>query len=115
MIWSVCTLAFNGAFRVGELLSKTARSFDPLNVLLRRDVWISNRVTGGKKVAIMNVRLKSSKESLASVRGVVVEVFENGTMFCPVKAYLHYVSLCVSGKSGQPAFRTPTGDTINIS
>lgn len=94
---------------MGELLSKTSRSFDPMNVLLRRDVWISKQSISGKQTRIMNVRLKSSKESLASTRGVVVEVFENGSMFCPILAFLKYQNLCGSGKQTSPAFRTPTG------
>ena len=61
-------------FLVGELLSKTARTFDPLNVLLRRDIWISKQTVAGKVTRILNVRLKSSKESLCSTRGIVVEV-----------------------------------------
>ena len=94
---------------VGELLSKTARTFDPLNVLLRRDIWVSKQSMGGKQISILNVRLKSSKESLSTTRGIVVEVFENSSMFCPVKAYLQYQNLCGSGKQSSPAFRTPMG------
>ena len=55
------------------------------------------------------MRLKSSKESLSSTRGIVVEVFENPSMFCPVTAYLHYQDLCGTGRQSSPAFRTPTG------
>ena len=61
-------------FVVGELLSKTARTFDPLNVLLRRDIWITQQKVGVQMMRILNVRLKSSKESQASTRGIVVEV-----------------------------------------
>ena len=59
---------------VGELLSKTARTFDPLNVLLKRDIWVSKPTLNGGTMRILNVRLKSTKESQASTRGIVVEV-----------------------------------------
>ena len=110
-------------------MSKTSRTFDPLNVLLRRDIWITKKKTDGKVVQILNVRLKSSKESLSTTRGIVVEVinnnlllvllrylpsiklqvFSNDSLFCPVKAYQRYINLCGTGSSNSPAFRTPTG------
>ena len=69
---------------VGELLSKTSKTFDPLNVLLRRDVWISKQLVSGKVTQILNVRLKSSKESLSTTRGIVVEVIRNKDFYSTI-------------------------------
>ena len=78
-------------FIVGELLSKTSRTFDPYNVLLRRDIWISKQTVAGKETRILNVRLKSSKESLCSTRGIVVEVNFSGSFLTN-----GYLNICIS-------------------
>ena len=41
LVWAVCCLAFNGSFRVHELLSRETRSFDPTSTLLKKDVTVS--------------------------------------------------------------------------
>ena len=48
LMWAVSAVAFWGCFRVGELLPKEARKIDPLNSLLRRDVWIVKKRVGDK-------------------------------------------------------------------
>lgn len=40
-IWSVCTLAFFGAFRIGELLSKCTGEYDPDYTLTKKDISIT--------------------------------------------------------------------------
>jgi hypothetical protein len=40
LIWSACTIAFYGAFRMGELLCKSVSTYDPRYSLLRKDVTI---------------------------------------------------------------------------
>ena len=52
LIWAVACVAFNGCFRCGELLSCTARTIDPLNCLLRKDIYISKCRIEGKSVEI---------------------------------------------------------------
>ena len=41
LVWAVCCLAFNGSFRVHELLSRETRSYDPTSTLLRRDITLA--------------------------------------------------------------------------
>lgn len=91
---------------MGELLCKASRSVDPLNDLLRKDVWITVKKVDGVRHKVLNIRLKSSKESRVEYRGVVVEVFENRSKYCPVVAYLRYVHMCGGGRMRNAAFRS---------
>ena len=85
---AVSLICFNGAFRVGEILAKRARTIDPLNDLLKKDIWLSSKIIENKKLELINVRLKSSKESRAAFRGCVIEVFAvPGSSYCAVTAY----------------------------
>ena len=63
LIWAVCTLNFFGALRVHESLSRNVSFFDPLNTLLRRDVAIKSVLVGKQQVKIIQLRIKSPKES----------------------------------------------------
>ena len=60
-VLSVATLAFFGAFRGGELISKTSTRYDLKNTLLKRDIWISRSRVDGVETDVLNVRLKSNK------------------------------------------------------
>ena len=90
-------------------MSRCARQIDPLNTCLRRDIWVSTKTVENVKTRVLNVRLKSSKESRASTRGIVVEVFGNSSIYCPVSAYLRYRGLLAGGGSNSAAFRTSQG------
>ena len=57
-------------------MSKSSRTIDPLNDLLKQDIWLAVKLIENKRVELLNVRLKSSKESRVAFRGCVVEVFE---------------------------------------
>lgn len=70
---------------------------------------MSTKTVDSVKTRVLNVRLKSSKESRASTRGIVVEIFGNSTEFCAVTAYLRYRLLLAGGKSDSAAFRTAEG------
>ena len=48
LMWAVSSVAFWGCMRVGELLPKEATKVDPLNSLLRRDVWVVRKRIAGK-------------------------------------------------------------------
>jgi len=82
MLWSVCTLAFFGAFRIHELLSRHESTFDPVQTLLGKDI----EVAGDKDNRILSVRLKCPKERKAG-RPTVVDVFEVGGTLCPLRAW----------------------------
>jgi hypothetical protein len=109
LIWALSSLAFWGGFRAGELVSKRSTRYDSLNTLLKRDLWLAKSAIDGRQVELLNVRLKSTKTCRAALKGQVVEVFENGTKLCPVRAYKKYRELHGSSRQGMPAFRDETG------
>lgn len=80
-----------------------------MNTLLKSDVWVSVKRIDGKPISILNVRLKSPKESRVACRMIVVEVFENKTKLCPVVAYLEYRAMVGRSNESQPAFRSESG------
>jgi len=82
MLWSVCTLAFFGAFRIHELLSRHEATFDPAQTLLGEDI----STTGQASQRILSVKLKCPKEKKAG-RPTVVDVFEVGGDLCPLRAW----------------------------
>lgn len=63
LIWAVCTLNFFEALRVHESLSRNVSYFDPLNTLLGKDLLIKSVLVGKEKVRIIQLRIKSPKES----------------------------------------------------
>ena len=93
LIWSISTLAFWGSFRICELLPEKSSTIDPRYDLLFRDVRVIRRWVNGRKRKIIMVDLKSPKECKANTGAVTVEVFENLSDFCPVKAFEKYVEL----------------------
>ena len=61
LIWTVCTAAFAGAFRAGELLCKYSSHFNPNVNLMRQDVREKTVTVDGKNIAILQIKLKSEK------------------------------------------------------
>lgn len=95
---------------MGEALSRTARTIDPLNTLLHDDLTVFNKKIGGNNVRIINILLKSTKESRADFRGVKIEVFETKTELCPVAALLWYRKLLGKTRGGSAAYRVGVGN-----
>lgn len=85
MLWAVCSVMFFGAFRIGELVSKTESCFDPDHTLLTRDVQLNETSKGNS----LSITLKCPKENKAG-EGTVVDVFEAEGPLCPVKAYMKW-------------------------
>ena len=109
LVWAVCCLAFNGSFRVHELLSRETRSFDPTSTLLKKDVTVSACQDGGIRTEVLQVYLKSPKEARLS-DGVMVDLFSTSSFFCPVVAYKKYVaSLPFMLEDNSPLFRSSSG------
>ena len=48
LVWAVITMAFNGSFRVHELLSREEHKFDPSSTLLAKNVTSEMVKEGGK-------------------------------------------------------------------
>ena len=105
LMWCICAVAFNGCLRIGECLSKFANRVDTLNCLLKKDIWLTEVKVKGKYKEVLKLRLKSDKASRATTRGVVLEIFGNGTDICPVKAYRKYLRASPKGKESFAAFR----------
>jgi hypothetical protein len=72
LMLAVCCLAFNGSFRIRELLAKESRRFDPASTLLEGEVAIVEGA-GGKKS--LQVQVKWAKQDKAG-QGFAVEVYE---------------------------------------
>jgi hypothetical protein len=72
VLWAACTLLFHGAFRGGEIFSRTAAYFDPAFTLLREDITM---VTGCDGRKVVQVRLKAPKEDRNS-SAIIVDVFQ---------------------------------------
>ena len=107
VIWAICTLAFTGGFRIGELLSKKARSIDPDFDLQKKNILHVTRQVGGVSKQLLVVTLKCPKETRQNKVAVRVEVFSNRTRFCPVSAYLDYVKKVGVRDENSAAFRVP--------
>ena len=85
-VWVICCLLWSGSLRVHELLSKTKHEFDPLTTLCKEDVEILTTSVGGEVVTLVRLHLKSPKERRVGT-GVKLEIFENKTYCCPVRAW----------------------------
>lgn len=113
LIWLVCTLAFNGSFRIGELLANDNMHYDPQTCLLGRDISVENWHKNGENTKLIKVWLKSPKE-LKFGKGVMVEVFETNTEICPVAALEKWKKQSKSAMtSTKPAFRLEDGSLYN--
>ena len=92
LIWSACTLLFFGAFRGGELLAKKETSFDPLTVLLARDIKLKNLLVNNERIQLLQVTLKCEKTN-STGNATIVDVYASGNSTCPVAAYKKWQSV----------------------
>ena len=106
LIWAVSTLAFYGAFRIHELVSKTEATFDPDHTLLTEDI----RLAGTGNERWLEISLKCPKEK-KSGRPTIIDVFEVGGQLCPVSAFLKW-SRHNMLERGMPIFRDSTGTPL---
>ena len=105
LVWLVSAFAFNGSFRIHELLSRSSEEFDPTSTLLGEDVKISSSMVGGVLVRSVRVHLKAPKEARLR-QGITVDLFPTDSFLCPVVAYLKFLSSSpVSVVPGRPVFR----------
>jgi hypothetical protein len=110
LVWTVCTLAFHGAFRIHELLCRFESFFDPAFDLLDEDVTTTSVPEKGSMCTFITVKLKSPKEQRDG-KAVLVDVFESGGPICPVRAYTKWARMADREK-GKPAFRAPCGTPL---
>ncbi len=105
-IWAICCLAFNGSFRIHELLCKEEEKFDPQFTLLNKDIKVVRDMEKGKEVIVLF--LKWPKEDKAG-KGIEMEVFETDNEVCPVRALKKWWQWAGSRNPDQPAFMQPEG------
>ena len=111
LVWSVCLLAFHGAFRCGELLASNVKTFDSKFHLLRRDITMLKLVLNGAKVSVARVRVKSPKTGRVGL-GQEVEVFQLQSKLCPIAALCRFWEMSDGlslNEPNQPAFRREDG------
>ena len=109
LTWLICTIAFNGSFRIGELLATDPHQFDPQTCLFGKDISTENWKQGTESVKMLKIWLKSPKE-LKFGKGIMVEVFETKNELCPVAAFEKWRNISkVAATSTKPAFRLENG------
>ena len=107
---AVTTLAWNGSFRIHELLSKESKTFDPTATLLWKDIKLDTVKMEGKDVGVISVFIKSPKTDRIGA-GQRIEVFETGNFMCPFKAFKKYMaSLKLGQNKNLPVFREKNGE-----
>jgi hypothetical protein len=108
LVWAVATVCFHGAFRLGELLCKSERVFDPQYVLLDKDMDIDMQYRVNKSKGVLRLRLKSPKEDKMN-RSLIVDVFGSGSNLCPVKALKSWLDAGVEREAEGPLFCLSSG------
>jgi hypothetical protein len=105
LFWAICTIAFAGAFRVHELLTKSPREFDPRFTLLTEDVQTTGNLSD--RTGALHFKLKSPKET-RSANPVIIDVLQGEGHLCPVKAFRKWEK-ARKPKSGSPLFSDAQG------
>lgn len=106
MLWAVCTLAFFGCFRSGELTVQSEASFDPSTHLTVADVTVDSHGTP----SILHVRIKKSKTDPFRL-GVMVYVGRVNSPLCPVSPVLAYLAVRPEGQG--PLFKFANGRPLS--
>lgn len=102
IVWCVCTVAFFGAFRIGELLAENENSFCPPDTLL----WDDLKFRKDNSVLI-HVKIDKCRNT----NGTYIDLFEfEGQNCCPVKALkaLKEKRFC----TGKPVFQFYNGKNL---
>ena len=108
LTWAIACLLFFGAFRVHELLSRRPDVFDPDFTLLSKDLCLHSAKEGGVTYRMVQVLLKSPKENRVGNK-VIVDVYENQGVCCPVRALEKWQHLAREVSPHGPAFMLESG------
>ena len=98
--WCICSLAFFGCFRLGEILTKNKNSFDPASDLLWKDVKIHRKS--------VSINIKTQKVTSGYPNKIYLFNFKNKHL-CPVrsiKSLKHAQSKLNLFNPDWPVFRT---------
>ena len=96
MLWAICTVAFFGFFRLGEIIPSGSHS-DPMQHLARGDIAVDDR----ENPSLLQVHLKISKTDQLR-KGTDIYIGKTDDDICPVAAVL--VFLAVRGQIPGPLF-----------
>ena len=109
LFWFLCTLAFHGSLRMGEILAKNPNNFEPRYTFLNSDLSIKTSNVNGQPVKFLVVSLKSTKTAPTS--DTVLDVFPTNSDLCPVRAFYKWHTLETT-ISHMPVFRKLSGKLI---
>ena len=109
LYWAICSMAFHGSFRIGELLAKSPTSFDPRFTLLGRDIKTKATFINGSSITFIEVSLRSTKTTPTAT--TVIDIFPTNSDICPVRAFSKWVGLCQRSPS-LPAFQLGSGKLL---
>lgn len=91
IVWSACTTAFFGSFRLGEILAQKESNFSPNDTLLWKDIMFMS-----DDHILIHVKTSKSREK----EGEFVDIFSfSGQGICPVKSLLKLKELSGSNYS----------------
>lgn len=113
MIWLLCTIAFAGGFRCGELLCKKETEFDPKKDLLNRDMKLVRIRIDNKEVESIQVKLKTQKSKKAKA-DQIVDIYESGGDICPVRAHKKWTATHQKRSDSLPVFSWESGKPLTV-
>ena len=85
LIWAVSVIMYAGSFRGSEIMGLKEMEFEEDKILLNKNIKINEVCINGENVKMILAKIKNPKEMKG--RGTVtVEMFQQDTWLCPVKA-----------------------------
>ena len=108
LIWSVITVAFNGATWIHEILAKNHAKFSPLDTLLGKDITLKETTINSATVSYLQLTLKQEKTN-STRTPTVIDIFETAGPICPVSAYRKWRTVHKLQNDNLPAFRAADG------
>ena len=114
MIWAATVIAFNGALRGGEFLSRQAKLFDPATALRGKDISLDNFSVGSKSVKVLKLKLRSEKQNTTGA-STIIDIYPSGSSICPIRAFENWQKTNPNPAKELPAFRFKDGSNMTIS
>ena len=110
LMWTICTTAFHGGFRIHEILCKSEKEFDPDFTLMTEDVKLIGKSMDDFQGQALQIKLKCPKENKTG-QATIVELYETQGNLCPVKAFRKWTRIAKTIE-GQPLFRKEDGTPV---
>ena len=115
LIWAVVTLLFMGSLRPSEALCIHKLEYDEAKTLTWGDIKLIDTDMDGKKVKVLQLKLKSPKTS-RSMPEQIVEVPEIGSKFCAVRALCKWAAGRKTKQArSTPVFTKSNGELVTVS